>query len=279
MQPDTLQSLLLWGRKQLETEGIDNPALDARLLLLRAAGISHEMLISHPQLSVSGAVQEAFRSLIERRKSVEPVSRILGEREFYGRPFKVTSATLDPRADTETLIDQALQFAPSHVLDLGTGTGAIAITLLCELPGATGVATDVSAAALAVAKENALRHGVAGRLKFIEGDWYTDITERFDLIISNPPYIAAPEIPHLADEVKNHDPQLALDGGVDGLTAYRHIAGGARDRLQADGRAVVEIGLGQKDKVLAIFEEFGFRLDLEKRDLGGHVRCLTFRAK
>jgi release factor glutamine methyltransferase len=245
-------------------------------LLLHAAELSHEMLLSDPQRLVSRPIQEHFASLIEKRKSRQPVSRILGEREFYGRSFKVTPATLDPRADTETLIEEALRFSPNRILDLGTGTGAIAITLLCELPSATGVATDVSPDALVAAKENASHHGVANRLKFIEADWYAGVTERFDLIVSNPPYIAASNIPSLADEVKKHDPRLALDGGVDGLTAYRHIARGARDRLRKSGRVLVEIGCGQKDEVLAIFEEFDLALNSEKPDLAGHVRCLTF---
>jgi release factor glutamine methyltransferase len=277
MPPETLQSLLLWGRRELASAGVINPALDARLLLLHAAKLNHEILISDPKRLAPGPIQEEFASLIEKRKSREPVSRILGEREFYGRSFKVTSATLDPRADTETLVEEALRFSPSRVLDLGTGTGAIAITLLCELPLATGVATDVSAATLGVAKENAARHCVTHRLKFIETVWYAGVTERFDLIVSNPPYIAASEIPALADEVRRYDPHLALDGGVDGLMAYRHIAKGARDKLRKNGRVVVEIGCGQKDEVLAIFEEFGFEFDSEKPDLAGHVRCLTFR--
>jgi release factor glutamine methyltransferase len=276
MPPETLQSLLLRGRRELASAGVENPALDARLLLLRAAGLSHEMLISDPKRFVSQPIRENFALLIEKRKSREPVSRILGKREFYGRSFKVTSATLDPRADTETLIEEALRFSPSRILDLGTGTGAIAITLLCELPLATGVATDISAAALGVAKENAARHGVINRLKFIEADWYAGVTERFDLIVSNPPYIATSDIPALASEVRQYDPHLALNGGVDGLTAYRHIAGGARDWLLEKGRVLVEIGCGQKDEVLAIFEEFGFEFDSEKPDLAGHVRCLTF---
>jgi release factor glutamine methyltransferase len=275
MPPETLRSLLIWGRRELERAGIDNAALDARILLLRTAGMTHEMLIAEPERLAPQPVQERFAAFIKRRQSQEPVSRILGEREFYGRLFKVTPATLDPRPDTETLIDQALRLKPKSILDLGTGTGAIAVTLLCELSDATGVATDISALALTVAEENALRHGVAGRLRLVQSDWYANVAGRFDLIVSNPPYIVSADIAKLADEVKKHDPLPALDGGVDGLAAYRHIASGAHEGLNENGRVLVEIGSGQKDNILAIFEESGFALASESRDLAGHVRCLT----
>jgi release factor glutamine methyltransferase len=232
-----------------------------------------------PGRPVAAGERARFEAMLRRRELREPVSRILGEREFYGRVFRVTPATLDPRPDTETLVDAALALLPQGacLLDLGTGTGAIAVTLLAERPGATAVATDISPAALDVARENAERAGVVQRLSLLEGSWFEPVAGVFDMIVSNPPYIPAGQIEGLAPDVRNFDPGLALVGGDDGLDPYRAIAQGSASHLAAGGHLLVEIGAGQAMDVEAIFAAAGFVTAGRHRDLGGHVRCLAFR--
>jgi release factor glutamine methyltransferase len=218
-----------------------------------------------------------------RRLAREPPSRILGAPDPPRRPFPIGPASLDPRPDTETLVDRALGFAAAQkapsILDLGTGSSAILVTLLAELPGARGTGTDVSAAALAVAGANARRHGVAGRAHFVAADWCDGVTGRFDLIVSNPPYIPSGDMIGLEPEVRDHDPVLALDGGTDGLDAYRAIAAGAGARLSPGGLMALEIGAGQQDAVAELFVADGWRPALGEAaslDLSGRIRVLAF---
>lgn len=276
MPADSLASLLSLASARLK--GSDTPTLDARLLLQAAAGLSREDLILGPDRPLTPEQLARFESFIARRERHEPVSRILGEREFYGRVFRVTPDTLDPRPDTETIIEAALPLMPrgARLLDLGTGTGAIAVTLLGERPDASGVATDLSPAALAVAGENARSLGVAGRLELREGSWFAPVDGRFDLILSNPPYIPEGDISDLSPDVRNFDPSLALSGGTDGLDPYRIIASGAAAHLAAGGHVLVEIGAGQAQDIEAIFAAAGFRPAGRYRDLGGHDRALAF---
>ncbi len=278
MPADHLASLLAAATQRLKAAGSDTPTLDARLLLQAAAGLTREDLILGPDRPLSPEQLATFESFVARRERHEPVSRILGRREFYGRVFTVTPATLDPRPDTETIIEAALKVMPkaARLLDLGTGTGAIAITLLAERPGATGTATDLSPDALAVARENAARLGVADRLSLVEGSWFAPVSGVFDIILSNPPYIPAGEIAGLSPDVRNFDPGLALSGGTDGLDPYRIIASGAAAYLAAGGHLLVEIGAGQVPDVEAIFDAQGFAAGGRHRDLGGHIRCLGF---
>lgn len=278
MPPDELARLLGEAAARLKAAGSDTPVLDARLLLQAAAGISREELILGPDRPLTTEQLAAYESHITRRERSEPVSRILGEREFYGRSFKVTPDTLDPRPDTETLIEAALAIMPprARLLDLGTGTGAIAVTLLAERPEATGVATDLSPAALAVASENATTHGVATRLTLLQGSWFEPVTGSFDIILSNPPYIPSGDIAGLSPDVRNFDPGLALSGGDDGLDPYRAIASAAAAHLAGGGHVLVEIGAGQADDVSAIFAAQGFGPAGRHRDLGGHERALAF---
>jgi release factor glutamine methyltransferase len=278
MPPDQLRSLLARAAERLRRAGCETPDLDARLLLQAAAGVSREDIILEPGRSVPAREAVRFETLIERRARREPVSRILGEREFYGRAFRVTAATLDPRPDTETLVDAALALMPqgARILDLGTGTGAIAVTLLAERPDASAVATDVSPAALLVAAENAERAGVAERLGLLSGSWFEPVRGDFDIIVSNPPYIPAGDIAELSLDVRNFDPILALVGGADGLDPYRAISACAARHLAAAGHVLVEIGAGQADEVAAIFAAAGFGGPERHKDLGGHVRCLAF---
>ena len=278
MPPDRLASLLSAATARLKAAGSDTPVLDARLLLQAAGGMTREELIMGPDHALTEEQLARYESFIARREQHEPVSRILGTREFYGRTFRVTPATLDPRPDTETLIDAALPMMPqgARILDLGTGTGAIAVTLLAERPDASGIATDLSPEALAVAQANAEANGVAQRLGFVQGSWFEPVSGLFDMILSNPPYIPESEIEGLSADVRNFDPRLALLGGNDGLDPYRVIASRSAAHLAAGGHVLVEIGAGQAEDVTAIFGAWGFMLHGRYQDLGGHVRCLAF---
>ena len=284
-RPATVADMLASLRRRLAEGGIASPALDARLLVMAAAGLCHETLIAVPDRALSGDEARRLEDLAARRLAREPVSRIIGEREFYGRAMSIAPASLDPRPDTETLVECALSFAattkaPLDILDLGTGSGAILVTLLAELPHARGTGTDISAAALEVAHANALHHGVAGRAQFICADWCRGVDGRFDLIVANPPYIASRDLVRLEPEVRDHDPHLALDGGPDGLDAYRAIAATAAPLIAPGGLLALEIGAGQEYAVAAVFS--GHRWGPASagavwRDLAGHPRVLAFR--
>jgi len=278
MPPDSARRLIAEARRGFEAAGIDTAALDARLLLQHAAGLAHEEIVADPDLEIGDGAAKRFHEWVARRAAREPVSRILGEREFHGRCFEVTQAVLDPRPDTETLIDAALALrpAPKRLLDLGTGSGAIIVTLLAEWPEAAGIATDLSAAALEVAQRNAIRHRVNERVGFLRGNWFDGVTGRFDLILSNPPYIPVGEIAGLAADVRDYDPPQALDGGPDGLEAYRRIAARAGGHLEPQGAVLVEIGAGQAAAVESIFRASGLTCRDRIADLGGHLRCLGF---
>lgn len=279
--PETVAGLMRHAAKQLSLRGIETAALDARLLLQSAAGITHADIVAGPDLNLPADVTAHFLLLVERRCAFEPVSRILGTREFYGRSFRVTPDVLDPRADTETLIGATLALAkeklPLRILDLGTGSGAIVVTLLAELPEALAVATDLSAAALQVAKGNAEALGVANRVRFVRANWFDGVDGQFDFIVSNPPYIPLGDIAGLAVDVREFDPAKALDGGPDGLEAYRRIASGAGGHLAPKGHVILEIGAGQENAVNDLFKGQGFNRESRHFDLAGHVRCLAFR--
>jgi release factor glutamine methyltransferase len=280
-----MQRALVEAARTLRDAGIDTPELDARVLLCHAAGVSHETYIARAReaLAADGALK--LERAVARRLAREPVARITGTREFYGRGFILGEDTLDPRPDTETLIEAALdivrgqgwQEKPLTLLDLGTGSGCILVTLLAELPQARGLGTDLSPGALAIAAANARTHGVGPRAAFAAADWLDAVSDKFDLILSNPPYLATGEIAGLAEEVAAHDPRLALDGGPDGLDAYRRIAGRARDALTEDGRLLVEIGPGQGEDVAAIFARAGLALKggEGRRDLAGRPRVVV----
>ncbi len=277
---ETIAALLQAARKALFDADIELSALDARLLFQAASGLTHEELIAEPNLVLADDKISKFKNFIERRLNHEPVTRIMGMREFYGRTFQVSPAVLDPRADTETIIELTLQLLgaePKRILDLGTGSGAIAVTLLAERLNWSGIAVDLSADAIEIAKTNTNSIGVAQRLAFHNAAWFNGIAEKFDLIVSNPPYIPHLEIFELVLEVQNYDPHIGLDGGNDGLEAYRAIASGAADHLNAKGLVILEIGAGQSADVTEIFVGHGFELTDQKYDLGGHLRALAFK--
>jgi release factor glutamine methyltransferase len=270
----------------LRQGGIETPELDARVLVCHAASLSHEAYVAKACSPIEPTMRAWLDAAIQRRLNREPVARITGFREFYGRQFLVDPYVLDPRPDTETLIEAALALverqgladSPLRLLDLGTGTGCILLTLLAELPRAEGVGTDVSAPALASAAANAKRLGVAARASFVLADWLDAVGGRFDLILANPPYLATGEIEHLADDVAMYDPRLALDGGADGLDAYRRIAARAGDVLTEQGRLLVEIGATQADAVAGILCGAGLKLDQAegpRLDLAGRPRAVV----
>ena len=271
-----IEALLAEGRRLLQRQGTFSVALDVRLLLQAATGLSHEDIIAEPAREVSEEAATIFNAFIARRLAHEPVSRILGRREFYGREFQITPDVLDPRADTEVVAELALNYKKrGRFIDLGTGSGAIAITLCTEAAELSGIATDISGAALAVARGNAQRLGVGDKLTFHQGPWFDGVDGLFDLIISNPPYIPAKDI--LPPDVANFDPHLALFAGEDGLAAYREIAGQSAASLASDGIVVLEIGHDQSSEVKRLFETQGFKLVDQALDLAGHMRALAFK--
>ena len=258
---------------RLRAAGVDDAASDARRLMEHAAGIPAGMLSAHLPDRVPPAALEAFDTLVAARAARAPVAHLSGLRSFYGRDFRVTPDTLVPRPETELIVDLALDQPFSDVLDLGTGTGCILLTLLAERPGATGTGTDLSPAALAVAQDNAQRLGVGAT--FLHSDWFADVPGTFDLIVSNPPYIAAEEMPGLAPEVRDHEPRLALTDGADGPTAYRAIAAGAGPHLTPGGRLIVEIGHRQGAAVAQLFRDAGLEDIRIHPDLNGLDRAVS----
>lgn len=280
----TLGWLVRHVRAALERAGKPDAALEARLIVEHVTGASRTDLVTDPSRPADAAQVEAAAAMLERRLAGEPVHRILGHREFYGLRLALSPATLEPRPDTEALVDLALPLvraaADRHgqctILDLGTGTGAVALALLAQELRARAVASDISAKALATASANADMTGMADRFRAVCSDWFDAVDGKFHVIVSNPPYIATREIGSLDSEVREHDPLAALDGGADGLDAYRAIAGGAGSHLVDDGVVAVEIGIGQEADVEAIFTGCGFRPAGCARDLGGVLRAVAF---
>ncbi|HHK73728.1 MAG TPA: peptide chain release factor N(5)-glutamine methyltransferase [Rhizobiales bacterium] len=258
--------------------GLATPALDARLLTLAAAQISHEAMIRDPGCELSPAQLGLLQGFARRRLAHEPVSRILGIREFRGHDFEITPHVLDPRADSETLIDAVLEYVPMDascsILDLGTGSGCLLTSLLRLMPKARGVGVDISPDALVCARGNAVRHEVAQRAYFVCADWYGALGEPFDLVIANPPYISHADMAGLAPDVADYDPALALNGGADGLAAYRAILKDITGILKAGGWLFMEIGAGQETGLKPMMSEAGLARIHSFRDLAGHIRVL-----
>ena len=273
----------------LTAAGIDNARFEARLLLAEASGLTIEQLVARGTDAVPANVVEMARSLTVRRVRREPMAYILGEREFWGLPFKVSPAVLVPRPDSETLIEAVLSLMPDRarawrILDLGLGSGCLLLTLLREYPQARGVGLEASAEALAVAQENANALGVADRAQLIEGDWLrTGWAEAllqalggpFDLVVSNPPYIASAAVPKLMPEVSSFEPRLALDGGAEGFDAYQVIIAASPRLVTAGGFMAVEAGEGQATEITRIFAAAGLTPRPPWKDLGGIDRVVT----
>lgn len=268
----------------LTAAGIDNVRFEARLLLSHATGLTIEQLISRGPDAAPATAAATLRELTARRVRREPMAYILGEREFWGLPFKVSPAVLIPRPDSETVIETVLDLLPDRsrklrILDLGLGSGCLLLTLLREYPQATGIGIDASEAALAVARGNAEALGVAPRARLSSGDWrqagWSDRLEGpFDLLVSNPPYIESAVVDGLMPEVAAHEPRLALDGGADGFAAYRIIAAEAPRLVVPGGWAVVEAGEGQAPDIAALFGAAGLTPKPARQDLGGIARVV-----
>ncbi|AIK42963.1 peptide chain release factor N(5)-glutamine methyltransferase [Brucella anthropi] len=275
------------ARTRLRAAELDTPDLDARLLVEWATGKTRLDLISAPEQLVDSAVIETLSDALDRREKGEPVHRIMGVREFFGLPFRLSAATLEPRPDTEVLVELvipalealAVQKNTLELLDMGTGTGAIIISLLHRFERTHGIGLDMAEGALAMARINAVANGVGDRFAALKSDWFENVSGRFHLIVSNPPYIPHEDIAGLSREVREHDPLAALDGGSDGLNFYRALAQKAADHLYKQGMVAVEIGAGQFQDVEALFESAGFSLAGHASDLGGHRRAMLFAYK
>jgi release factor glutamine methyltransferase len=278
----TIGDLLKEAAARLAEAGIDGAAREARLLLQAAGDLPIPTQIAFPERTMEAGTVARFRALVARRAGREPMAHILGQREFWSLAFKVTADTLDPRPDSETLVQAVLdqiadRAAPLRLVDFGTGTGCLLLALLHELPNASGLGVDASAAALAVAGDNARALGLAARASFRQGDWDEGISPAFDLALSNPPYIPSGEIAALQPEVAAFEPRLALDGGPDGLAPYRRLAPAAVRLLAAGGLAAFEVGRGQADSVAGIGRSAGLRHIATANDLGAVPRCVLFR--
>ena len=282
---NTLSQLLAFARLALREADIDSAELDARLLVQKYTGYTLTDFVTRPDALVTPDIVRDLQSAMRRRLAGEPVHRIIGEREFYGLNFKLNADTLEPRPDTEALIGLVLPLLEHKIadkgfadfLDMGTGTGAIAVTLLHEIKEARGVAVDVAAGALQAARINARQAGVSSRLAVLQSDWFGSVCGKYDLIVSNPPYIPAKTVLKLDREVKDYDPRRALDGGEDGLNFYRALAKHGGAYLHENGIIAVEIGAGQAEDTETIFAQYAFRLIGVTEDLAGHKRALSFQ--
>lgn len=268
--------------REFRSHGLDSPELDARVLVCHALGLDHAALAAQSRRVLSSDEAHAVAALAARRLAREPVARIVGHKEFWGLPFRLNADTLLPRPETETVVEAALAAVDvgnrrSHAMriaDLGTGSGALLIALLSELPGAVGVGTDISIAALDCARGNAQALGLRARAAFVACDYGAALAGEVDLLVSNPPYVARGDIATLQSEVRDFDPRRALDGGPDGLDGYRAIAADAQRLLSSEGLLVLELGQGQLGAVTALFAAAGLAPAAPKNDLSGVARAL-----
>ncbi len=273
----TAAQAMVAATARLRAAGVPDPARDARLLLAHAARIeaSRVTLIAPEELAPD--IAERYDQLVSLRSIRVPVSHLLGEREFYGRRFQVSREVLDPRPETEILIEAALSEPFDHVLDLGVGSGCILVTLLAERQSATGIGVDLSEAACLQASANAVQHQVQDRAQILKSNWFDATDEKFDLIVSNPPYISASEMKTLSPEVREHEPRMALTDEGDGLGAYRQIAAAAPDFLLPAGRILVEVGPTQASAVSALFDAAGLSDIFTIPDMDGRDRVILAR--
>jgi len=263
---------------QFREAGLETPDLDARILVMAATGFSHTDMIARGTEDVPPAARERIAQYAQRRLSGEPIDHILGYCEFYGRRFNISKDVLSPRPETETLVEAALDILKdkpeARILDLGTGSGAIIISILAEASHVEGVAVDLSEAALGVARNNAQMYEVESRLALLNGSWFEPVEGHFDIILSNPPYITDAAMDELETEVSEFDPDLALRGGEDGLMAYSDIIAEAQNYLKTDGILLFEIGYNQGNTVSHLLEQEGFKDISVSKDLSGHARMI-----
>jgi release factor glutamine methyltransferase len=281
----TVATARRWLAQALRERGLDSPELDARLLVGHALGLGHAALAAQGERILSPAEADVVAALAARRLAREPVARILGVKEFWGLALRLNAATLVPRPETETVVEAALAAidrdrgaSALRVADLGTGSGALLLALLTELPAAHGIGTDLSPAALGCARANAVALGLCHRASFTACDYGAALKGPFDLVVSNPPYVVYHDIAMLAPEVRDFDPRAALDGGPDGLAAYRAIAADARRLLSPDGILVLELGAGQVGAVTALARAAGLAVpEPPRHDLAGVARALLVK--
>lgn len=276
---NTIGSIYKYLTHQLGRHGIDNPQLEARILLAHAAGIDQTRVIGYPEDILDKTTIRYLDQIMTRRKNGEPIAYITGTKEFWSLSFEVTQKTLIPRSDSETLIESILGSITNHterlsILDLGTGSGCLILALLSELPNASGTGIDISSSACKIAQRNAKKLGLNNRAKFFQGNWMDNISDQFDIIISNPPYIAEPDIKFLSKDVMLFEPHLALSGGPDGLSAYRAIAKECVTHLKQSGMLAVEIGITQAQNIKNIFMENGLVITKTQRDFSNIERCI-----
>ena len=274
MTRQTGADLLSNAIKRLKNAGVPDPARDARRLLAHAVECAPDRLLLHIHDKLADEQRARFDKALAARESRQPVSQILGFRGFFGRYFKVTKNVLDPRPETETLVEEALKHRFKSVLDLGTGSGAILLSLLAERPQASGVGTDISTDALAVAKHNAAKLGVDERVEWQQSDWLESVVDRYDLIVCNPPYIDRAVYEGLDPEPRNWEPRIALTPGEDGLQVYRALAPMLSRHLETGGTVLFEIGYDQGARVSALLAEAGFRGVQILPDLDGRDRVV-----
>jgi len=265
----------------LASAGIETADLEARILLEDIAGISRDEFFFSKDKELPKNIAADIETIIRRRITGESLGRILGYRDFWKSRFILSPDTLEPRPDTETLIEEVMRdnISPKTILDLGTGTGCILLSLLQEYPEAHGVGIDKAEGACITARENARRLGLDSRVTILNGSWFDPLPtdSKFDVIVSNPPYIPSAEIRNLQVEVKNHDPILALDGGDDGLLPYKYLCSNLKKYLVTDGIVVLEFGVGQAGDIIRIVEDAGATLIRVTNDLSGHARVIKFR--
>ncbi len=278
----TLGEALKITSKELKNSGIVEYSREARHLVCHVFKIDTIKLIGNESLNADVGGVKKLSKMVKRRLNGEPVSRIIEEIEFYGLPFKLCENTLVPRSDTGTLIDAVLADFQSktngcfRVLDIGTGTGAIIISILYNMPRSIGTATDIDSKALKMARFNATKIGIVDRLKFVKTNWCSDVQDKYDIIVSNPPYIKSAAIPKLAIEVKGYDPLIALDGGIDGLDAYRNIFTQCSQNIANNGRLYLEIGHDQCETVVELAKQAKWKFVRLIKDLGANDRALVF---
>jgi release factor glutamine methyltransferase len=275
----TIGSALDTAATALAKAGFDEPRRQARRLIAAALGLSAAELFAHPERSFAAAERQQIAAMLGRMLAREPLTRILGRREFWGLEFFLSADTLDPRPETETLIEAVLTRRPDRsrayrILDLGTGSGCLVLALLSEFPNAAGIGIDIAPGAAATARRNAAALGFGERARFVVGDWGSALARRFDIIVANPPYIASAAIPELPPEVREHDPHRALDGGTDGLAAYRTIRADLPRLLAPKGLFAAEIGSDQAETVAALLNGASLAVETVVPDLAGLPRCI-----
>ena len=280
MSESEAADILLSATMRLRAAGVESPRREARLLLAHVLGVRAEDIVAGGFLPQDTESRGRFEAALARRAAREPLAYIIGRREFWSLDFAVGPGVLVPRPESEIMVEEALKRSPTteaplHVLDLGTGSGCLLLSFLSERPKAQGLGVDISEEALAIARRNAASLGLGSRARFLRSDWSGALPGNWDIIFINPPYIAESDLDGLDPEVSRYEPRAALDGGPDGLGAYRRIAAALRPRLAPEGRAFLEVGRGQAGPVERIFSEKGLGLEGTVFDLAGIPRCLV----